>query len=291
MMTGKDEVYPLTRDKNESNRLNKQHAMIMELFGGPIDKIVPLNKVSSVADVATGTGIWIEAAQKRLNEIPSEHPRHYYGFDISDAQFPPHLDNATFVVQDVLKPFPAQHLSSYDFVHVRLLCGALKEREYNNVAANLISLLKPGGHLQWAEIDTSSLIEDMEAGSDRAKCEKLFEPLYDYIRIFGLSKVPHKTVHNACGEVGFADISSQASGLLEHPQLKTEFQHWHLEAFSSMMPRIFEKLRQVPHSTAKNMAIQWSNELQNILNDGCLVGGTFHSVTCQKPLAFEGGLS
>lgn len=140
-------------------------------------------------------------------------------------------------------------------------------------------------------MDTSSIIEDMEAGSDRAKCEKLLEPVYDFVRIFGLSRSPHEAVHNACGEVGFADISSRASGLLQHPHLKTEYPHWHLEVFSSMMPRVFEKLRQVPHSTATNMATQWLNVLQNLLNDGCSLGGTFHSVTCQKPLAFEGGLS
>lgn len=125
-------------------------------------------------------------------------------------------------------------------------------RNLTNTSLNL----EPGGHLQWTEIDISSLIEDMEPGSDRAKCEKLLEPLYDFIRVFGASKTPQKAVHNACGEAGFTNISSHASGLLQHPHLKKEFPNYYLETFSSMMPRMFEKLRQVPHSTATNMATQ-----------------------------------
>ena len=106
--------------------------------------IYPVNVLFSESVVLNWTSIfriWIEAAQEKLKEIPSKHPRCYYGFDISDAQFPQHLDNVAFVIQDVLKPFSAQHLSRYDLVHVRLLCGALKEQDYNVVAANMMSLL------------------------------------------------------------------------------------------------------------------------------------------------------
>lgn len=44
-------------------------------------------------------------------------------------------------MQDILKPFPAEHLGRYDLVHVRLVIAALKEGDYSIAVENLQSLL------------------------------------------------------------------------------------------------------------------------------------------------------
>lgn len=285
-MASNDEIYPLSRDLNESNRLNKQHAIIMEMFGGPIDKSVPLNTVSTIADAGTGTGIWIKAAQELLKDIPSDNLRYYHGFDISNAQFPSDSENATFSVQDVLKPFPALHLASYDLVHVRLLCAAIKEVEFKDVAANLMTLLKPGGHLQWVEMDSTSFLEDMEAGPEKSRYAELLKPLYRYKQAFGLSEQAQESAQRACEEAGFVNIATHSSGIFQHPHLKPVWPRWQVETFSSMMPTIFGKLHQVPSSDATEMARSWLNELGNLADNGSILGGTFYSTICQKPLAF-----
>jgi hypothetical protein len=72
-MAGAVERYPLGRDTAESKRfvqddqsaplqkltsgrLNEQHKLIIEIVDGAIDSSIPLDRISSVADVATGTG-------------------------------------------------------------------------------------------------------------------------------------------------------------------------------------------------------------------------------------------
>jgi hypothetical protein len=64
----------------------------------------------------------------------------YHGFDISDAQFPADI-NASFSLQDCLKPFPVEHHGRYDLVHVRLLVAAIKSVDFKLIVANLKPLL------------------------------------------------------------------------------------------------------------------------------------------------------
>lgn len=39
-----------------TERLNEQHHLLVDFVQGVIDSTIPLEKISSVADVATGTG-------------------------------------------------------------------------------------------------------------------------------------------------------------------------------------------------------------------------------------------
>ncbi|EAU33984.1 predicted protein [Aspergillus terreus NIH2624] len=81
-----------------------------------------------------------------------------HGFDISAEQFPKKPGNIEFSVQDITLPFPKEHWNRYDIVHVRLLVAALDESEYRTAISNLSAILKPGGFLQWEEIDEETYI-------------------------------------------------------------------------------------------------------------------------------------
>ncbi|KAL1998550.1 hypothetical protein VTN02DRAFT_5977 [Thermoascus thermophilus] len=130
MGEAREELYPLKRDREESERLNDQHNYLVELFGGNvIHPSIPKDRLFDVADIATGTGIWLKDVSTILDAIPTDRPRYYHGFDISADQFPSAdgRGDLHFSVQDAMKPFPAEHLNRYDLVHVRLLIGALKD--------------------------------------------------------------------------------------------------------------------------------------------------------------------
>lgn len=83
------------------------------------------------------------------NTLHNRHPRQklsLHGFDISPAQFPFSSLKAPrheikLSVQDILQPFPKEHLGRYDLVHVRLLVGAMKEVDYPRAVRNLYDLL------------------------------------------------------------------------------------------------------------------------------------------------------
>ncbi|KAL3469841.1 hypothetical protein BJX99DRAFT_264824 [Aspergillus californicus] len=149
------EVYPLGRDRAESIRLNKQHKFLVDIVNGPFDKSIPLDDVFAVADVGTGTGIWLLEAQRHLSKaLPSPRKQRYnHGFDISSAQFPPSSspsetetetsskDTMDFSVQNILHPFPIEHHNRYDLVHVRLLITAFATDEFRNAVENLLTIL------------------------------------------------------------------------------------------------------------------------------------------------------
>jgi reverse gyrase len=65
---------------------------------------------------------------------------------VSSAQFPSDAGDIHFSIQDILKPFPTDHLNRYDLVHVRFLAAAIREADYKAVVANLVTLLSKNIH-------------------------------------------------------------------------------------------------------------------------------------------------
>ncbi|KAJ6093075.1 hypothetical protein N7486_008364 [Penicillium sp. IBT 16267x] len=105
------------------------------------------------------TSIWLKDVSEVLDP-ESQNPVYYHGFDISSQQFPKEQENIQFSVHDITKPFPEEHLGRYDLVHVRLLVAAIDESDYKSAIANIDAILKPGGYLQWEEIDEETYISD-----------------------------------------------------------------------------------------------------------------------------------
>ncbi|CAK7262709.1 hypothetical protein SEPCBS57363_000181 [Sporothrix epigloea] len=108
--------------------------------------------VVSVADIATGTGIWLVDVAKSLPPTARLD-----GFDYNTSKFRPTSalpPNVQLQEANALKPFPAKLHGQYDLVHVRLIFLALRTSDWAVVAANLRTLLRPGGYLLWEEVDS-----------------------------------------------------------------------------------------------------------------------------------------
>ncbi|KAI4253280.1 MAG: hypothetical protein LQ352_003777 [Teloschistes flavicans] len=161
MTSGTGETYMLPRDTQESQRLDAQHEYFRQIsYGHLIHPSIPARQLHAVADVATGTGVWL----RQLADDPTV-PRpvqgqesSFVGFDISRQQFPaaeslpPHVK---FVVHDMVEAFPAEYHQRFDLVNVRLVSYAIKGSDLDRVVRNITQLLKPGGYLQWQEADAS----------------------------------------------------------------------------------------------------------------------------------------
>lgn len=106
---------------------------------------------SAIADIATGTAIWLVEVAEKFPGVQC------YGFDISDAQFPPKdrlPSNVALSVADAKKQFPSEFHGKFDAIQIRFLYYALLiEDDWKLVALNVKALLKPGGTLQWLEVD------------------------------------------------------------------------------------------------------------------------------------------
>ena len=97
-----------------------------------------------------------------LTDLSSRLPKtvQLEGLDISFSAAPPPQwlpANVTLRRWDVKDAVvPAELHGAYDVVHVRNLAFVLRDDDVPGVIERLISLLRPGGYLQWGEPDVSS---------------------------------------------------------------------------------------------------------------------------------------
>lgn len=118
------------------------------------DHIQTQGKSPAVADIGTGTGIWL---RDLAHELPGD--ARLDGCDFDTSKFPrvgslPSNVNLSF--GNVLKPFPQELLGQYDLDHASFFMFALKANQWESAAANIRTLLTPGGHLVWDETGLAS---------------------------------------------------------------------------------------------------------------------------------------
>ncbi|KAF2398289.1 hypothetical protein EJ06DRAFT_97888 [Trichodelitschia bisporula] len=149
-----DDPYLIGRSRQETERLNRQHQFYHKTIGYLLHPSITSHLATvpnpRIADVATGTGIFLREVAKSLPPTAQ-----FDGFDISPDQFPaPETvpKNMRFHVVNAKQPFPAEFIGKFHVVHLRLLvCAMCSVEDWTTVARNVIALLKPGGAIQWTE--------------------------------------------------------------------------------------------------------------------------------------------
>ncbi|KAL3492456.1 S-adenosyl-L-methionine-dependent methyltransferase [Aspergillus germanicus] len=149
-MTGNDN-YVLARDLNGSLRLDCQHHLFRMHNGYVLHPVIPIHPDMKIAEIGTGTGIWLlELAPQLPSTVLLD------GFDISGNLFPYQSllpDNLKFGVMDSFGEVPADLIGKYDVVHLRLWCCVVTGGDPSKLIQGAMKLLKPGGYLQWDESD------------------------------------------------------------------------------------------------------------------------------------------
>ncbi|KAL9081850.1 MAG: hypothetical protein Q9159_006971, partial [Coniocarpon cinnabarinum] len=93
--------------------------------------------------------IWLQELAQHLSPKAK-----LIGFDSSPSQFPHESwlpPNLKFTAHDCFQPFPSHYLGRYDIVHVRFVVCVLNDEVAAAFLRNIMTLLKPGGYLQWFE--------------------------------------------------------------------------------------------------------------------------------------------
>ncbi|KAL1986735.1 hypothetical protein VTN96DRAFT_5600 [Rasamsonia emersonii] len=268
-MTQEKEIYLLKRDKDESARLDEQHTFFVDVIGGsPIHASISKDRLFAVADIATGTGIWLKHVSELLTkEAPSDRSRYYQGFDISPAQFPANAGDIHFSVQDVLEPFPPEHMNRYDLVHVRFLAGAIRQADYKAVVANLVALLKPGGYIQWVDFELDALSQSKK--DEYPRFSEIAKQILDFGVRLGLSSSTPAVVYEASKEAGLVDVTRHECSTLAQPQLHERAQRWMLRAFRAFVPQMLLRSGKVAN---EETALRETDELLKEI-EGCFAAG------------------
>ncbi|KAJ0418714.1 S-adenosyl-L-methionine-dependent methyltransferase [Aspergillus carlsbadensis] len=244
------ERYPLGRDTAESQRLNEQHRLLIDIVDGAIDSSIPLDRISSVADVATGTGVWLWDAQQALSKVADNSPRCFHGFDISSAQFPAAPERVELSLHDVLTPFPPEHQGRYDLVHVRLLVTALGESDFEIAVRNLSSILKPGGYLQWVEIDYTPLYDPKNPHHPKAM--PMIQYWTKYMDQNNISRNAPKAVAKAFETAGLVEVVNRPFLVRGREGIKARAQAWELGFWSTVMPLVLQRTGDAVNSDVAN---------------------------------------
>ncbi|PKX88641.1 class I SAM-dependent methyltransferase [Aspergillus novofumigatus IBT 16806] len=143
--------YRLNRNVAASTRLSLQHYIWKENMGYLLHPSIDVSRPDlAIADVGTGTGIWI---LDLLRQLPNAK---LHGFDISSEQYPaPGFlpPNVSLSKLDILGEIPEEYRGKFDVVHARLLVQVVNQAGSDPVPViqNMMKLLKPGGYLQWEE--------------------------------------------------------------------------------------------------------------------------------------------
>ncbi|KAJ5117424.1 hypothetical protein N7448_011056 [Penicillium atrosanguineum] len=135
-----------------------------------------------IADVGTGTGIWLRDVADILPVTCQLD-----GFDISDAMFPSKTvlpANVTFRRQNLLEKFPDDYLGKYDVVNVRVMVVALSFDEWEPAVRNLMTLLR--GYLQWVDCAAhEALVKGAANGKPPFNAEHYLELFRLIANVFG----------------------------------------------------------------------------------------------------------
>lgn len=144
-----DTPYLLPQDEQEVSRLDFQHYALRTALGG--DYKAPINDegIRTILDVGCGTGLW---ARERAREFPGAQVT---GVDVeSHVPSLPHLANFHFQQANILDGLPFPN-ASFDFVHQRLLVGAIPALKWPAVLQELCRVTRSHG---WVEVLESGVV-------------------------------------------------------------------------------------------------------------------------------------
>lgn len=144
-------VYPLPGDEYEENRQNVQHYLLRFVFQAnytaPVRDFLERGG-ARVLDAGCGTGIWsVEMARDYPNS-------EFIGTDIAPSftklqEMAP--QNCHFQFANTMDlPFPDD---TFDYVFQRLAWTCYRDYEWPKVISELLRVVKPGGWLEFGEVD------------------------------------------------------------------------------------------------------------------------------------------
>ncbi|CAF9906016.1 hypothetical protein IMSHALPRED_004049 [Imshaugia aleurites] len=143
--------YALDRSYSAASRLNYQFYLWKNTLKFNLHPSIPTPSATGrIADVATGTGIWL---LDLAHEVPTTVRMD--GLDITLSQTPPKQwlpPNINMRVWNIFTDLPEDLVGQFDIVHVRLLLLVIPDNDAVPVIKRLATMLKPGGYLQWEEL-------------------------------------------------------------------------------------------------------------------------------------------
>ncbi|KAF2653722.1 hypothetical protein K491DRAFT_717795 [Lophiostoma macrostomum CBS 122681] len=160
-MTNIKKNYVFSYGFAESGRLHLQHWLWNMQLGWDRHPAIDLSGSGEIwiADLGCGNGAWLLSLARSFENVQDQEIV-LRGFDIASSHFPAPENlpnNITLGVMDAFTTdLPASLVGKFDVVHVRAFAAVVKNNNPGVEISNACKLLKPGGYLQWDEVDAES---------------------------------------------------------------------------------------------------------------------------------------
>ncbi|KAJ5162627.1 uncharacterized protein N7500_004457 [Penicillium coprophilum] len=250
------------------------------LEGNLIHPLIERNHLRAISDIATGTGIWLQDVR---NAFDNARPFPLLqGFDVSSAQFPSDLDKLSFSVQNVLNPFPPDELNRYDLVHVRFLQPGLEESDYQLAVTNMVSIIKPGGYLQWEEEDCSRSFKLMT--TIQPQLQEIVDDYVGYAKFHGFSLNAPEAIVKACVNADLKVISKTFQNTVNAPpEQLSHIRSFFRRSLAMVLPVAYcdQGLVHDEHE-GQTMYHRKISKVMRLFEEGLVLDDVFASILCQK---------
>lgn len=239
--------YILPNNDEELIRLNKQHELLKicnnGIYRAPIDNL--LEKGINILDIGCGSGIWIK---DMINKFPVNK---YWGLDCSKEYIDSiKLKNCNFKIGNIINDFPLKE-NDFNFIHQRLLIGAIPKNKWSTVINNIKKGLKNNG---WIEL-VECYMKPINAGP---KFTKLMEYVIEILKNDNLDPFITKKLGNILKENEFENISESYT---EIPlNTKNDVGITHIANWKGLLMAIDKKLMKI-------LNISNIEDFKNYIND------------------------
>jgi ubiquinone/menaquinone biosynthesis C-methylase UbiE len=204
--------YLLPKDDAEIHRLDFQHYMLRYALRS--NYVAPVGQPHDILDVGTGTSRWaleMALAFPTANVMSIDLVEPPVDADVGKKKRPDvRPPNYSFVTANVLEglPFPGM---SFDFVHQRLLVGAIPAVRWPEVIGELARVTRPGGWVELVEAAPTpnvgpalqALWNWLVVACDRRGLDAQVGPkIGDMLKAAGLQSVSYQEVDLPIGRYG-----------------------------------------------------------------------------------------
>jgi ubiquinone/menaquinone biosynthesis C-methylase UbiE len=204
--------------------MNFQHYLWMRNFGYYLhpDIVSRLPTDAKIADIGTGTGIFLCELSNQLSPNSS-----FNGFDVLDAQYPPPSklpQNVQLHLHDAKEPWPQDFHCQFDAVYLRFLISALDNPDViARVAENVSQILKPGGAIQWCEIDPPAMkILRHTLGARTSSCNLVLREI-KAIHHARAKPISIKELSQIISNVKYQDVTEDWVSSDVYPETRSEY--------------------------------------------------------------------
>lgn len=165
-----------------------------------------------------------------------------------------------------------------------MLVGALREEEFKEVVANVATLLKPGGYLQWDEIDSSTLIIDPNR-DQHPTLTVLGQLMLDFMKKSGCTLCAPARVLEGCQAAGLSDVTRHDYHTDDRPELRDRTRAWLRRVFQALLPvGLVRTGREADMQTAEKKAEEMIKEVDGDFAAGHVLNVRLGVVVARKPL-------